>query len=505
MGRTHGHRRLLGTVLGAALTASALAGCSDGRAQPQAEGRDGGVGGAKPVRPRPNNVTLQVDGGRQSGGVVGAAGPGAPYNYGPSVMVDGSQVRMWWCSQYPDAQPPGDDVVYGESPSLDGPFTGPGGGVPKAVLSGNPGQFDGAHTCDPSVIRVNGTYFLYYTGAAGDHALGNAIGLATSTDGVNWTRAKGGLPIVTPAHDVHRDNLYGVGQPSVVYLDGWFYLMFTDTTGRAAGWNGAGQFVLRAKDPAFSTGVEAVGKKGFEPVPDTSHPRTASLADAFSADLMWVAALDAFAIAHETDDGTTITFVNRDFTATPFKPVVVPGNWREGPGLARQPDGHAPASTRDPCDRVPIDVVRATVTGEAKAPTDLRHFGIDVHGVAACDDPAQALGALNGFAMPSPTRTMDLVVNGLVIRVDRRSVAEQLASRVLDRRLPVLDEFTVAVRLPAEARAVQAPGYGIGLLLGDGRLWPVRPDTVAALNGSQVTQISREQWQSYPTGSPLGR
>jgi hypothetical protein len=495
-----GFRLRLGAAVLTAALGVTLAACTPGDAQTQAEGA-GALGGAQPTAPA--DVALTTAAGRQSSGVVAAGGPGAPYNYGPTVMVDGGTTRMWWCSQYPTAQPPGDDILYGESASLDGPFTGPGGSAPPAVLSGNPGQFDGAHTCDPSVIRVDGTYYLYYTGAAGDHALGNAIGLTTSTDGLTWTRANG--PIVGPSHDVHRDNLYGVGQPSVVYLDGWFYLMFTDTTGRDAGWNGAGQFLLRAKDPTFATGVESLTDKGFAAASNTSAPRTTSVVDAFSADLEWVDALDAFAIAHETDDGTTVTFWNRDFTAHPYRALVIPGTWREGPGLVRRPDGHAPASATDPCGRVPFDVVRATSLGEANAPTDLRHFGLDVVGIHGCGDQQRALGVLDGYAMPSPVRTMDLVVAGKIVRIDRRSVAEQLATHVLNQRIDGLDEVPVSAHLSSGARAVQAPGLGLGLLLDDGKLWPAHPATVATLNGSTVESVSAAQWRSYPEAATLGR
>ena len=487
---------LLAALLAMALTAAGLTGCTSGTLQTQAEAADPTTSTA----PKPVDVALHTDAARESG-VVAVGGPGSPYNYGPTVMLDGGKTRMWWCSQYPAALPPGDDILYGEAATVDGPFTGPGGGVPPAVLSGNPGQFDGAHTCDPSVIRVNGIYYMYYTGAAGDHALGNSIGLATSTDGISWTRANG--PIVSPSHDLHRDNLYGAGQPSAVYLDGWFYLMFTDTTGLAAGWNGAGQFILRAKDAAFTTNVEALGTKGFSAAPNSS--RTKSVVDAFSADLTWVDQLGAFAIAHETQDGTTITFYDVDFTAAPYQPVTIPGPWSEGPGLLREPDGHSPVSAGDPCGTVPLDVVRATVIGEAGAPTDLRHFGLDVTGVNGCASTTQALTVLDGFAMPSPVRTMDLVVAGKVVRIDRRSVAEQLAAHVLDSRIAILDQVPVAARLVSGARALVATGLGVGFVLDDGKLWPARPDSVATLNGSTVETVTATQWRSYPAGAGLGR
>jgi hypothetical protein len=201
---------------------------------------------------------------------------------------------MWWCGQHPSAKPRGDDILHASGDDLGGRLTGDGAAA-DAVFSGRRGGFDGMHTCDPSVIKVDDVYYLYYTGADGDHDFGNAIGLATSQDGLSWERANDGDPIIEEAGDQRRDNAYGVGQPAAAHLDGWFYVMFTDTTGEAAGWNGAGQFLLRSPDPAFGEQVEALGPDGFAPVADTARPRTSSLVDAFSVDLMWVDLLDSIA------------------------------------------------------------------------------------------------------------------------------------------------------------------------------------------------------------------
>jgi hypothetical protein len=482
------------------LTVVLVSACSADYAQPQADGQHGGVGGGRPAAARPSNVLLRTDAVRGGSKTIAAGLEDAVYNYGPTVMIDGGHTRMWWCSQYGSAPPPGDDILYAEAPTLDGPFA-----APKAVLSGSGnGSFDSLHTCDPSVIRVGATYYLYYTGAAGDHALGNSIGVATSTDGVTWTRVNGGRPILGPSDDVRRDNVYGAGQPSVVYLDGWYYLMFTDTTGRAAGWNGAGQFVVRSKDPVFASGVEALGEHGFAAVAGTDTPRTFSVVDGFSSDLMWVEALDAFAVAHETQGGTTVSFFDRDFTATPYQPIMLGGPWQEGPGLARRPDGHAPLSAVDPCGRVPFDVVRATVIGPAKAPTDLRHYGADVRGITACADPSRTLAVLDGLAVPSPDRTMDLLTAGKLVRIDRRSVATVLAAQVLDRRPPEFGKLPVAARIPSAAQAVRADGRGVGFVL-NGTLWPVGSAAATALNGSAVETITPVQWDGYPTDSSLVR
>lgn len=508
--RTRRHRRTVrrsGRAAALALVAAFVASCTAGEAAPRgdhaatAPGRDGPQGQGAPAPP-PEPVALAVDGQRGGEHVVASGGADAVYNYGPTLLVDGGTVRMWWCSQYGSAPPAGDDILYAEADSPSGPFAGPGGGSVPAVFSGNPGAFDAMHTCDPSVLRVGGTYYMYYTGAAGDHAHRNAIGVATSQDGMHWKRVTDG-PIVTQAGDTIRDNTYGAGQPAAVFLDGWFYLMFTDTTGQAAGWNGAGQFVLRSRDPLFSAGVEALGPDGFTAVESTAAPRTRSVVDAFSADLMWVDALDAFAIAHQTGDGTRLTFWNRDFTAQPYHPVVIPTQWEEGPGLVRQPDGHAPISTKDVCGRVPFDVVHATVIGGADAPTDLRHYGIDVHGVDGCGSPGRALAVLDGVALPSPVRTMDLVVGGHVVRVDRRSVATTLARHVLDERVPALDAVPVAARLDAGTTAVSAEGRGTGFVL-DGTVWPVSSAEALEANDSPVESIGAEQWDAYPKGPALG-
>ena len=278
---THRRRRRATTSLVLVMTAALVASCTSSEAEPQAGG-NGPVIGA-PDAPKPSTtlpkppvpsdrepVSLTTYAGRQSPGVIAAGGGDAPYNYAPSVLLDNGRYRMWWCSQLGVANPPGDDILLAESTSMDGPFAGPDGRGGTPVFSGSGTQFDGMHTCDPSVVKVGGTYFMYYTGAAGAHAHGNAIGLATSTDGRVWTRANGGRPLITVSRNVRRDNTYGVGQPSVVYLAGRYYLMFTDTTGQDAGRNGAGQFVLRSTDPAFTREVEALGPTGFRPVPDTN-------------------------------------------------------------------------------------------------------------------------------------------------------------------------------------------------------------------------------------------
>jgi hypothetical protein len=502
--------RWVTTLLVSALAVTTLVACGDAEGSVKADVGHEPVpvgqrtpGSARPSEAKaPQQVPLVTDRPRRSPGVVAAGGGDSPYNYGPTLIAENGKYRMWWCSQLGIAQPPGDDLLHSESASIDGPFAAPDGSQAMPVLSGSYTGFDGMHTCDPSVVRVSGTYYLYYTGAAGDHAHGNAIGVATSPDGIVWQRANNGKPIVSPSYDTIRQNTYGAGQPSVLYLDGWFYLMFTDTTGQAAGWNGAGQFVLRSKDPLFTSGVQSLSDKGFSVVSAASAPRSRSLVDAFSADWTWIDALGAFAIAHETDNGTTLTFWNSDFTANPYQPVTIAGPWQEGPGLVRAPDGHAPVSADDPCRRVPVDVVRATVIGAAGAPTDLSHFGLDLMAAQGCAT-RQESEVLDGYAVPSPERTTDLVIGGKVLRVERRSVSDRLAKRVLEDRPPIVDQLPVVATLQAGAKTVRSPEGLLGVVLDDGKLWMIGTAEVAQLNSSQITDISTQEWARYERGSDL--
>jgi hypothetical protein len=491
-------------LLAACLTL--LTACTGVTVSPQAEGRQGVLPGNPPAnapgQSTPQAISLVTDHTRGSADVIASGGPSAPYNYAPSVLEVDGQYRMWWCSQLPGVPRPGDQILYATSASPNGPFTGPDGAPADEVFGNGPTGFDSLHTCDPSVIAVNGTYYLYYTGTSNPDGNDNAIGLATSIDGVHWTRANGGTPIVSAAGDVHGANAYGAGQPSALYLNGWFYLLFTDTTGAASGRAGGGQFVLRSTDPTFTNSVQALGANGFTTVASATTARLRSVLDATTSDWMWVDALNAFAIAADTAaTGTTITFWDANFTYHPYQPVVLPGAASEGPGLVRRPDGHAPVSTVDPCGRVPLDVVRSIVPGAG--PTGLAHFGVDIVGLRACQQKAQALTLLDGFAVPAPDRTVDLVVGGRLIEVERRSVALSLAAGMLDQPPPSIGGLPLAARLKAGATAVSAPGRPVGFVLDDGKLWVVGTPSTTQLNSSPVTTVSDQQWDAYPSGSDL--
>ena len=480
---------------------------------PEADGTGGGLpkpGDIKPTAPVSNQVNpaptsdsiaLTVSAERTSAGAVASGGPSAPYNYAPSIMQTGSGEDMWWCSQLPGVPRPGDQILFAQGPSADGPFSAPGGGPAVQVFGNSPTGFDQLHTCDPSVIMVGGVYYLYYTGTSNAQGQHNAIGVATSSDGINWQRANSGVPIVSEADDFTGGNPYGAGQPSVVYRDGWFYLLFTDTTGKASAPNTPAQFVLRSTSPTFTGGVQSLGPNGFAAVGSTATPRLRSVDAATSADWMWVDALNAFAIAADTAQGTTVTFWNADFTAQPYQPVSLPGPAEDGPGLVRTAQGHAPVSPTDPCGTLSLDLVRATQN--KAAPNGLTHFGVTLTGFNGCTTTAQATDVLNGFAMPSPDRTMDLLVNGKFVDFERATVAQALAVGTLGQPVSALSGVPVEATIQAQAMGVSATGEPVGLVATNGHMCVVGSPNVAQLNSSTVQLVAPTAWAAYPGGCDL--
>lgn len=322
--------------------------------------------------------TVSLDNHRGPSGTL--TGPDSAYEYAPTIMYENGKYRMWYCGQDPRGRVAGDDILYAESTSLNGPFTGPGGGAPAIVFEGRGDRsFDGQHTCDPSIVKIpDGTYFMYY-GASLDDGI-TAIGVAYSRDGLSWERLKS-TPIISPARQQNTGNNYGAGQPSVVYLNGKFHLIFTDTTGAGALPNGAGQFAWRASKPTFDD-AEVFTANGWKPAtPENS--RSFMVANAFSADWQYSDELSAFVIAHHNDQNqTTLTFLKGDNLAVrPYDSVNFAGAWVEGPGIVSRPDKHAVDDAKAECGRVPIDVIHAS---KGSPPENLVHKGVDVKAKIDC-------------------------------------------------------------------------------------------------------------------------
>jgi hypothetical protein len=412
---------------------------------------------------------------------------------------------MWWC-----AGVAGDYIAYAEASSLDGPWHAHGssvGGTFDLVFSptGNTADFDGTHVCDPSVVRVDGVYYMYYGGypattfPSPDGMATTRIGVARSVDGRSWTRLNGGRPILSPARDPRSvPNAYGAGQPAVTHVDGWFYLTYTDTTGLGTNpINGAGQFVLRSRDPEFQDGVETFDGRLFVPRSAGNATRF-SLVEAFSVDWMFSDVLSAFVLFRSAEDGQMAIDLYRESDLSRIASLRVPASWRDGPGLVRRPDGHAPPDTS--CGSIPIDAVRAIGTSD---PTtwNLARVGTSLATGNGCE--CETPSVLEGLLVGAPGRPLTLVRGGSRLQFASGEVATHFGRSYLPLVAARFDTIPYAASVVTGADVVGAPGRPAAFLLDDGRLWPVSCSAPIVANGSSIRTISTTAFDAFPVAQSL--
>jgi hypothetical protein len=245
------------------------------------------------------------------------------YDYAPALIYEAGVYHLYWC-----AGVAGDYVLHSRASNPRGPWSMPYDVALKPT--GSTADFDGIHTCDPNVIKVNGTFYLYYGGNYADPG-STAVGVAQSVDGVQFVRMNGGRPIFTAANP-GSPNKYGAGQPAAFYIAPWFYLSITDTTGSGVNpGNGAGQFMLRALDPTFQSSLQEWTRGGWVDRAAGQHTGEFSWLESAGLDL----ALDGgkiLAATNRNTGSTTLLTVNAEtFVVEGSRDVPVP--WREGPGL----------------------------------------------------------------------------------------------------------------------------------------------------------------------------
>jgi hypothetical protein len=143
----------------------------------------------------------------------------------PSVLFDGTTYGMWFTSV---------ELNSGSAALLGTAYTtstdGSSWNTPTYnVLVPTAGTFDAGGVETPSVLSAGGELKLYYTGDSANTGDGNshqAIGLATSSDGVQWTKA-GSAPVFDSQNSWEQGicanppdctaSSGGVGEPTVVF------------------------------------------------------------------------------------------------------------------------------------------------------------------------------------------------------------------------------------------------------------------------------------------------
>jgi predicted GH43/DUF377 family glycosyl hydrolase len=147
------------------------------------------------------------------------------------------------------------------------------------------------HVNDPSVVKVDGVYFMYYTLAVG--SVVDEIALATSKDGVTWE--KRGV-VLKPGREDDWDSLL-VGRPSVLHEGGLFKIWFDGRKDLPPG--APAQGVPKSPTSSRSVGL-AMSKDG---VHWTKHPGNPVFGnDAGGVDVERVG--DGYVMVYESHEGT---------------------------------------------------------------------------------------------------------------------------------------------------------------------------------------------------------
>ncbi len=141
-------------------------------------------------------------------------------NYGvqgvqyPRILIDNGTYKMW----YKNLESNGVGSV-GYAESTDGISWTKIGEEPVLKPSGQNGTWDESYVSDGPVIKENGTYKMYYSGAVEAHQQGQ-IGLATSSDGIHWEKYPS--PVICYGSGWE----YSINSNSLVKKDSLYYMYY---------------------------------------------------------------------------------------------------------------------------------------------------------------------------------------------------------------------------------------------------------------------------------------
>eukprot|EP00026_Physarum_polycephalum_P008259 Phypoly_transcript_08339.p1 GENE.Phypoly_transcript_08339~~Phypoly_transcript_08339.p1 ORF type:complete len:334 (+),score=36.26 Phypoly_transcript_08339:470-1471(+) len=328
------------------------------------------------------------------------------------------------------------------------------------------------------------------------------IGVAQSSDdGMTWQRMNGGNPIVRPQW-ANTQNTYGAGQPSVVYKDGYFYMLYTDTTGRAStpSWGANALYILRALDPAFQTGLEEFNGTEFTPYNAATHTsfsfmQGASIDWVFSDQLnQWIVGLDG-----PNSAATRLYFWSEDLTKLEGT-LDVPGTWTEGPGILARPDHHAPPQASSP-NLVPIDIFRSVGQPAPNFGTwRIGHSGGDVNNN---NNSINYAAVFEGSVIGASGTPAALIIGGVRLQFAVAATLVDLARTWYTVSEDTFNAIPYGASVYSGNKVLGATGRPGAFLLDDGKLWPVSCLQIIEDNGSSITSVTVEQYDSYPQGLAL--
>ena len=183
----------------------------------------------------------RVAGPESSGSVLDVGGSGSWFEsfvWAPTIDYDGQLYRMWFSGAAKTEDP---DVPYGWYERLGLAISRDGlhwelGNDGQPVLDlGPPGSVDAKGLDHPYVLRVGEQFMMWYGGIDGKQAVDHGLGpghvriervcLATSHDGVHWTRANNGQPVLNIGTKESIDSIQASGM-HVLRIDGQYVMWY---------------------------------------------------------------------------------------------------------------------------------------------------------------------------------------------------------------------------------------------------------------------------------------
>jgi len=141
--------------------------------------------------------------------------------YAPHLLYDGTLYRMWY---------QGGDETYrgtGYATSTDGITWTKYSGNP-VLTHGDVGSWDYLGAAVNGVDLVNDIYYMMYGGWASASGEGAVVGLATSTDGVSWTKHENN-PVLTLGSPGDWDDRW-IGGAELMFYEGKFHYWYSAST-----------------------------------------------------------------------------------------------------------------------------------------------------------------------------------------------------------------------------------------------------------------------------------
>ena len=155
-------------------------------------------------------------------GPVLALGPDTAWDarkvYWPEVIFEDSLFKMWYSARGADMRY---YIGYAESP--DG-ITWEKYALNPVLSGSDTSAFDFNGVIQPSILKIDGVYHMWYTGVGSSVPSVVVIQYATSLDGLTWERYEGN-PVLQMGAEGEFDS-YQCGRPKVLLIDGKFHMWY---------------------------------------------------------------------------------------------------------------------------------------------------------------------------------------------------------------------------------------------------------------------------------------